>query len=71
MKDYNNAFLGVILAGILMLVIGLSLLTFIRLEEFDYPAAAALAVTMLVASLALLLVVNGAQLAQERRLGHG
>lgn len=48
-----------------------SLLTFIRLEEFDYPAAAALAVTMLVASLVLLLVVNGAQLAQERRLGHG
>lgn len=26
MKDYNNAFLGVILAGILMLVLGLSLL---------------------------------------------
>ena len=26
MKDYNNAFLGVILAGVLMLVIGLSLL---------------------------------------------
>lgn len=26
MKDYNNAFLGIILAGVLMLVIGLSLL---------------------------------------------
>lgn len=45
-----------------------ALLTFIRLEEFDYPAAAAIAAVMLAAALAMLLVVNAIQLWQLRYL---
>jgi sulfate transport system permease protein len=37
------------------------LLTFIRLQEFDYPAAAAIAVVMLAAAFVMLLVTNAVQ----------
>jgi sulfate/thiosulfate transport system permease protein len=43
-----------------------SLLTFIRLEEFDYPAAAAIASVMLGTALVMLLTVNAIQLWQLR-----
>ncbi len=39
-----------------------ALLTFIRLEEFDYPAAAALATVILAGAFGMLLVTNAAQL---------
>lgn len=39
MNDYNNAFLGVILAGVLMLVTGLALLTRPDLIQDDRLAA--------------------------------
>jgi sulfate transport system permease protein len=45
-----------------------SLLTFIRLEEFDYPAAAAIATVMLGMAFVMLLVVNAIQLWQLRYL---
>ncbi|MFW1373597.1 molybdate ABC transporter permease subunit, partial [Vibrio parahaemolyticus] len=38
-----------------------ALLIFIRLEEYDYPAAAAIALVVLVSALAMLLVINTLQ----------
>ncbi|MCK0197931.1 sulfate ABC transporter permease subunit CysT [Ancylobacter sp. 6x-1] len=46
-----------------------SLLTFIRIEEYDYPAAAAIAATLLGLAFLLLLAVNLTQLWQQRRYG--
>jgi sulfate transport system permease protein len=43
-----------------------ALLIFIRLEEFDYPAAAAIASVLLVAALLMLLAVNALQAWQQR-----
>jgi sulfate transport system permease protein len=43
-----------------------ALLIYIRLEEFDYPAAAAIAAVLLVAALAMLLAVNALQAWQQR-----
>ena len=48
-----------------------SLLTFIRLEEFDYVAAAAIACTMLFAAFVMLLVINAIQSWQLRYVGRG
>lgn len=45
-----------------------ALLTFIRLEEYDYPAAAAIATVMLAAAFAMLLVTNAVQLWHLRYL---
>lgn len=47
------------------------LLIFIRLEEFDYAAAAVLATVMLLISFALLLIVNLVQTWSRRRYGYG
>ncbi len=41
------------------------LLAFVRLEEFDYPAAAALAVTTLAVAFVVLLLVNAVRLAKR------
>ena len=43
-----------------------ALLTFIRLEEYDYPAAAALASTVLLAALLVLLLANWLQARSQR-----
>jgi sulfate transport system permease protein len=43
-----------------------ALLIFIRLEEFDYPAAAAIAAVLLVTALLMLLAVNALQAWQQR-----
>lgn len=43
-----------------------ALLIFIRLEEFDYPAAAAIAAVLLVTALIVLLAVNALQAWQQR-----
>ena len=48
-----------------------ALLTFIRLEEYDYPAAAAIATTMLAMAFVMLVVTNLIQGWHLRRLGHG
>jgi len=48
-----------------------TLLTYIRLEEFDYPGAAGLAVALLTASFAILLSVNALQFWRHRREGRG
>jgi sulfate/thiosulfate transport system permease protein len=48
-----------------------SLLIMIRLDEFDYPAAAAIAGTMLVLSLAILVAINIAQTRLYRRFEQG
>lgn len=48
-----------------------SLLTFIRIEEYDYPAAAAIAATLLGLAFLMLFVVNMIQLWQQRRIGTG
>ena len=48
-----------------------SLLIMIRLDEFDYPAAAAIAGTMLLLSLALLIAINIAQTRLYRRFEQG
>jgi sulfate transport system permease protein len=48
-----------------------TLLTYIRLEEFDYPGAAGLSVALLAASFATLLTVNGLQFWRHRREGRG
>jgi sulfate transport system permease protein len=45
------------------------LLIVTHLEEFDYAGAAAIATVMLFVSFAMLLVLNGLQLWQRRRLG--
>ncbi|HET7314403.1 sulfate ABC transporter permease subunit CysT [Salinisphaera sp.] len=42
-----------------------------RLQEFDYPAASAVAVTLLAISLLLLLAINGLQQWRARREGRG
>lgn len=49
----------------------MTLLTFIRLQEFDYPAAAVLATTMLVFSFTLLIVTNYVQAWHLRYVGRG
>lgn len=49
----------------------MSLLAYIRLEEFDYPAAAAIAATMLAAAFVLLLVTNAVQAWHLRYVGRG
>lgn len=48
-----------------------ALLAFIRLEEYDYPAAAAIAVVMLAMAFAMLIVTNAVQAWQLRYLGRG
>ncbi len=47
------------------------LLIVIRLEEFDYAAATAIAAVMLTLSFAMLLVINLIQAWSRRRFGHG
>ncbi|OJF91966.1 sulfate ABC transporter permease subunit CysT [Pararhizobium antarcticum] len=47
------------------------LLIVIRLEEFNYPAATAIAAVMLVISFAMLLVINMIQAWSRRRYGYG
>ncbi len=47
------------------------LLIVIRLEEFNYPAATAIAAVMLVISFAMLLVINLIQAWSRRRYGYG
>jgi sulfate transport system permease protein len=44
----------------------MSLLVFIRLDEYDYPAAAALATVMLVTAFVMLFVTNSIQAWQLR-----
>jgi sulfate transport system permease protein len=46
------------------------LLIVTKLEEFDYPSAAAIATVMLVISFATLLVINGVQAFSQRRFGN-
>lgn len=46
-----------------------ALLTFIRLEEFDYPAAAAISTVMLAAAFVLLVTTNAIQAWHVRRAG--
>ena len=46
------------------------LLIVTRLEEFDYPGAAAIATVMLAISFTTLLVINGLQAFSRRRFGH-
>lgn len=45
------------------------LLIVIRLEEFDYDGAVAIAIAMLVISFTLLLVINLIQIWSRRRMG--
>jgi sulfate transport system permease protein len=47
------------------------LLIVIRLEEFNYPAATAIAAVMLVISFAMLLIINTIQAWSRRRYGYG
>ncbi|MGE4327924.1 MAG: sulfate ABC transporter permease subunit CysT [Pseudodonghicola sp.] len=47
------------------------LLIVIRLEEFNYDAAAAIGIAMLAISFAMLLGINGIQVWNRRRIGHG
>ena len=46
------------------------LLIVVKLEEYDYNGAAVIAAIMLALSFAMLLIINGAQNASRRRLGH-
>jgi sulfate/thiosulfate transport system permease protein len=46
------------------------LLIVIRLEEFDYPGAAAIGIAMLVISFLMLLVINAVQVWSRRRIGY-
>ncbi|MBX9331801.1 molybdate ABC transporter permease subunit, partial [Serratia marcescens] len=48
-----------------------SLMIFVRLQEFDYPAASAIASVILAASLLLLFSINVLQSRFGRRLGGG
>jgi sulfate transport system permease protein len=48
-----------------------TLLTNIRLEEFDYPSAAALAVVLLASSFATLFLVNSLQFQCRQRESRG
>lgn len=43
------------------ILVGRALLAVIRLEEFDYPAAAVLATVMLIAAFVMLLITNAVQ----------
>ena len=45
--------------------------TFIRLEEFDYPAAAAIATMILVCAFVMLLLINILQFWAARHSGRG
>ena len=45
------------------------LLIVIRLEEYDYDAAAAIGIAMLVISFAMLLIINLIQIFSRRRIG--
>ena len=45
------------------------LLIVIRLEEYDYDAAAAIGIAMLVISFAMLLAINAIQIWSRRRIG--
>jgi len=45
------------------------LLIVIRLEEYDYDAAAAIGIAMLVISFTMLLVINLIQIFSRRRIG--
>lgn len=47
------------------------LLIIIRLEEFNYPAATAIATVMLVISFVMLLIINLVQVWSRRRFGYG
>jgi sulfate transport system permease protein len=47
------------------------LLIVIRLEEFNYPAATAIAAVMLILSFVMLLVINSIQAWSRRRYGYG
>ncbi len=47
------------------------LLIVIRLEEFNYPAATAIAAVMLIISFAMLLIINTIQAWSRRRYGYG
>lgn len=47
------------------------LLIVIRLEEYNYDAAAAIGIAMLVISFAMLLVINAIQVWSRRRIGNG
>jgi sulfate transport system permease protein len=47
------------------------LLIYIRLEEFNYPAATAIGAIMLVLAFVVLLAINLIQVWSRRRLGHG
>jgi len=49
----------------------MALLTFIRLEEYDYPAAATIAVTMLFGAFIMLLITNAIQAWHLRFVGRG
>jgi sulfate transport system permease protein len=46
------------------------LLIVIRLEEFDYDAAASIGIAMLVISFVMLLAINLIQVWSRRRIGH-
>ena len=46
------------------------LLIVIRLEEFDYDGAVAIAIAMLAISFTMLLVINLIQILSRRRMGH-
>ena len=46
------------------------LLIIIKLEEFDYDAAAAIGIAMLLISFAMLLVINLIQVWSRRRIGY-
>jgi sulfate transport system permease protein len=48
-----------------------ALLTFIRLEEYDYPAAATISAIMLAMSFVMLIVINSIQAWQLRYVGRG
>lgn len=48
-----------------------ALLIYIRLEEYDYAAATAIAVTVLVSAFVVMLAANGVQAWQQRWLGRG
>ena len=48
-----------------------SLLAYIRLDEYDYPAAAAIASTMMLAAFVLMLVTNAVQAWHLRYVGRG
>ena len=61
----------IFIAGNIPLVTEIApLLIVIRLEEFDYDAAAAIGIAMLLVSFAMLLLINLIQVWSRRRIGH-